>query len=114
MSEDSRNPLKKIEGEVATRQARVSHLMRVSGNLSITIMALWGNSPRADAMLGMCEASLRWSGPDDRDDEVLDDLRDLFTEACEYRDAGDFPAAMARLRVAYDMISLATIRAAGQ
>ncbi|MGI8650945.1 MAG: hypothetical protein ACR2KW_11315 [Rubrobacter sp.] len=111
---EGENHLKRVEGEAAARQARVAHLMRVSGNLSIAIMALWGNSPRAEAMLGMCEASLRWDGPDPRDSETLDSLRNLFSEAVEYRAAEDFPATMARLRVAYDMVSLATIRAAGQ
>lgn len=109
-----RGDMKKVEGDVAVRQARVAHLLRVSGNLSIVIMALWGDSPRADAMLGMCEATLRWEGPDPRDSETLASLRSLFSEALEYRDGGDFPATMARLRVAYDMVSLAVIRAAGE
>ncbi|AHY46315.1 Hypothetical Protein RradSPS_1032 [Rubrobacter radiotolerans] len=100
--------------EAAARRARVAHLLEVSGNLSIAIMALWGNSPRAEAMLGMCEASLRYSGPDRRDDKTLEELRALFSEAREYRKKENFPATMARLRVAYDVVSLAIIRASGE
>ncbi|WP_162924467.1 hypothetical protein [Rubrobacter indicoceani] len=106
--------LRRIENEVAVRQARVAHLLRISGNLSIAIMALWGDSPRAEAMLRMCEASMRWEGPDGRDAGTLANLRELFAEAREHRDAGDFPAAMARLRVVYDMVSLAVIRVSGE
>lgn len=96
------------------KRARIAHLVGVANYLNTATMALWGRSERAEAMLGMFEAGIRWPGPDGCDEEILSRLRDLFAEAREYHAKEEFSAMMARLRVAYDLISLKIIEVSGE
>jgi hypothetical protein len=85
---------------------RVGHLLRITGYLEIATIAMWTGSPRVPLMMGMAEASVRDEGPRGEDEDLLARLRPLVAEACEYHSGGDFPAAMARLRVAQDLVDL--------
>ncbi len=88
---------------------RAGHLLRVNGYIETAIISMWSRSSRAGAMLGMVEASIRGEGPDERDEDLLSRLRDLLGEGIQYHESGDFPAAMARMRVAHDLTSLRII-----
>ncbi len=92
---------------------RVGHLLRVSTYLEIAIISMWTESPRTDLTIGMVEASLRGAAPGDNDDDLLERLRALVEEARGYNAGGDFPAAMARLRVAQDLLDLRIVALAG-
>ena len=95
---------------------RVGHLLRVDGYLDIAILSMWGER-RAGIALGMAEASVRGAGPggpEGPEEELLARLRDLVGEAREYYAGDDFPAAMARMRVAEDLVALHIIRLAGE
>ena len=94
--------------EVGERRVglRVGHLLRVSSYLEIAIISMWTENPRADLMIGMVEASLRGEGPGGNDGDFLEKLRALVEEARDFNARGDFPAAMARMRVAQDMLDL--------
>lgn len=106
--------MSEVKSHSSLRQARVAHLLGIAGYLNMATMGLWQKSPRAEAMLGMVEASLRWEGPDGRDEGTLRRLRNLFAEAREYREKEEFPAMMARLRVAYDLVSLRVIEVSAE
>ncbi len=94
-------------GEERTRVGlRVGHLLRVSSYLEIAIISMWTESARTDLMIGMVEASLRGEAPGGNDVDFLERLRALVGEARYYNASGDFPAAMARMRVAQDMLDL--------
>lgn len=93
--------------------ARTAHLLAVSANLNMATISLWGNSPRAASILGMFEASIRWPGPHGHDEDLFETLRGLFEEAKKYHAREDFPAMMARLRVAYDLLSIRIIEISG-
>lgn len=89
--------------------------MRISGYLDMAILSMWAVHERVAATMGMAEASVRGAGPGGEggpDEEFLAKLRDLIGEAREYYAADDFQAAMARMRVAEDLISLRIIRLA--
>lgn len=88
---------------------RVGHLMRIAGYLEIAIISMWTGSPRASVTIGMAEASVRGEGPGGADGDLLIRLRALVGEAKEYHAAGDSPAAMARMRVAQDLVDLKII-----
>ena len=96
--------------ERADRAIRTSHLLRIHSYTDIAINAMWTNSPRVDVMLGMVVGSLRGDSPANADDELLAQLRDLVGEGRAYLAAGDPPSAMARLRVAQDLMALYLIR----
>ena len=83
--------------------------MRITGYLEIAIISMWTGSPRAPVTIGMAEASVRGEGPVGEDDDLLTQLRRLVGEAKEYYAEGDFPAAMARMRVAQDLVDLRII-----
>ena len=85
---------------------RVGHLLRVSGYLEIAIISMWTGHPRTDVTIGMVEASIRNEGPGGEDEDLLERLRALVEEARAYYAGGDFPAAMARMRVAQDLSDL--------
>ena len=85
---------------------RVGHLLRVSSYLEIAIISMWTESARTDLMIGMVEASLRGEAPGGNDGDFLERVRALVGEARDYNLSGDFPAAMARMRVAQDMLDL--------
>ncbi len=99
--------------ERATVGLRVGHLLRVSTYLEISIISMWTESPRTDLTIGMVEASLRGAAPGGNDDDLLERLRALVEEARGYNAGGDFPAAMARLRVAQDLLDLRIVALAG-
>src|SRR5215207_874934 len=67
---------------------------------------MWLGSPRAVVTMGMAEASVRGEGPGGKDEDLLVRLRPLVEEACAYYADGNFPAAMARMRVAQDLVDL--------
>ena len=100
--------------ETAGPGARVGHLLRVAGYAEIAIISMWTGSPRTSVMLGMVEASVRGEGLGGQDEDLLEKLRALVGEAKEYYAAGDFPAAMARMRVAHDLADLRIIALTGE
>ena len=101
-------------GERADTALRTAHLLRIDSYMDVAISAMWTSSPRADTMLGMVEASLRGESPGGEDDGTLEKLRALVREGREYLDGGDFSAAMGRIRVAHDLLSLHIIRSSGE
>ena len=106
-----------MTGEKATLDLRVGHLMRIGGYLDYAILSMWTGHQRADVLMGMAVASVRApgpGGPEGPDEELLARLRYLIAEAREHYEAGDFPAAMARMRVAEDLTSLHAIRLTGE
>lgn len=100
--------------EKTTAGIRTGHLLRVHGYLNMAVLSMWMNSPRADAIIGMAEASVRGAGPGGADEELLERLRPLIREAREYYSDDDFSPAIARMRVAQDMTALDIIRLAGE
>jgi hypothetical protein len=99
-------PVREVGEEKALVGLRVGHLLRVSGYLEIAIISMWTGSPRTIITIGMVQASLRGEGPGGKDDGFLETLRALVEEARDYHAGDDFPAAMARLRVAQDLLDL--------
>lgn len=94
---------------------RVAHFLRINSYLDLAIVSMWAQR-RPQVMMGMVEASVRGAGPagaSGSDEELLVELRDLIREAREYHAADDFPAAMARMRVAHDLVGLHVIRLSG-
>ena len=102
-----------VPGKV-TLELRVGHFLRINSYLNMAILSMWAER-RPQVMMGMAEASVRGAGPggDESDEELIVRLRDLIGEAREYHAADDFPAAMARMRVAHDLVALYIIRLAG-
>lgn len=101
--------MRRASRESAATDLRLGHLLRVNGDLEISILAMWMNSPRAKVMIGMTQASLRGGGPGGTDEEFFEKLRMLVREAREFYAADDFPPAMARMRVAHDLVGLKII-----
>ena len=101
--------LKQAGGERALAGARVGHLLRVTNYLESAIISLWTESPRVAVMMGMVEASVRGAGPGGHDEDLLVRLRVLVGEARAYHADGDMLAAMARMRVAHDLVDLRII-----
>lgn len=96
---------------------RVGHLSRIDTYLDWAILSMWLGTKRAAIVIGMAEASMRGpgpGGPDGPDEGLLVRLRALVGEAREFYVSGDFPAAMARMRVAHDLVSMHTIRLSGE
>ena len=95
---------------------RVGHLLRISGYLEYAVLSMWRET-RAEVVMGMAEASVRGPGPGGAggpDEELLAKLRDLIGEAREHHASDDFPAAMARMRVAEDLVALRVVRIVGE
>ncbi len=102
--------------EEASLELRVGHLLRIGSYLDYAILSMWAER-RPQVMMGMAEASVKGYGPGGAqgpDEELLARLRELIREAREYHAADDFPAAMARMRVAEDLVALHAIRLAGE
>ena len=97
----------KERSDLATRTA---HLLRVHSYMDIAILGMWTNNPRVDVLLGMAEGSLRGGSPAGMDDDLLSQVRDLVGEGRGYLSDDEFPAAMARMRVAQDLLALYLIR----
>ena len=104
--------MSEVGGENAAAGLRVGHLLRVSSYLEIAIISMWTGSPLAEVTIGMVEASLRGGGPGG-DDDLLEKLRALVGEARDYHTSDDFPAAMARMRVAQDLTDLRIVTHTG-
>ncbi len=98
--------MREAGGEKLEVGLRVGHLLRVSGYMEIAIISMWTGHPRTDMTIGMVEASIRNEGPGGEDEDLLERLRALVEEARGYYAGGDFPAAMARMRVAQDLSDL--------
>ena len=107
-------PVRKVGEERATAGLRAGHLLRITGYVETATIAMWTASPRALVMIGMAEASVRGEGPGGKDEDLLERLRPLVGEACEYYADGNFPAAMARMRVAQDLVDLRIVAIAGE
>jgi hypothetical protein len=99
-------PLREVGEEKTMVGLRAGYLLRVSGYLEIAIISMWTGSPRTDLTIGMVEACLRGEGASGKDEALLERVRPLVQEARDYHAGGDFPAAMARLRVAQDLLDL--------
>ena len=99
--------------ESAPGGTRVGHLLRITGYLEIAIICMWLRNPRAVATMGMVEASLRGEGPGGKDEDLFKRLRALVEEARDYYVGDDFPAAMARMRVAQDLVDLRIVAIGG-
>jgi hypothetical protein len=106
-------PLRALGEEKPTVELRTGHLLRVSSYLEIAIISMWTGHPRTDLTIGMVEASIRSEGPGGRDEDLLKRLRPLVEEARDYAAGGDFPAAMARMRVAQDLLDLRIVALTG-
>ena len=91
----------------------MGHLLRITGYLEIAIISMWTGSPRTDLTIGMVEASIRNEGPSGKDEDLLERLRALVGEARDYNADDDFPAAMARMRVAQDLLDLRIVALSG-
>lgn len=96
----------------ATPGARAGHLLRIGSYLNVAILSMWTRNPRAAVMMGMAQASVRGAGPGGEDEDLLRTLRDLVDEALGYY-PDDFPAAMARMKTAQDLVSMRIIHLAG-
>jgi len=107
-------PLREVGEERATTGLRVGHLLRITGYVETATIAMWVGSSRAVVMMGMAEASVRGEGPGGKDEDLLVRLRPLVGEACAYYADGNFPAAMARMRVAQDLVDLRIVALAGE
>ncbi len=104
------------KGEVPVT-LRVGHLSRIDTYLDWAILSMWLGTKRAPIVIGMAHASMRGDGPggpDGPDENLLVKIRALVGEAREHYEAGDFPAAMARMRVAHDLVSLHVVRISGE
>jgi hypothetical protein len=106
-------PLRKVGQERATVGLRVGHLLRITGYLELATVSMWTGTPRVLVMIGMAQASLRDVGPGGEDEDLLGRLRALVGEARDYYAGGDLPAAMARIRVAQDLVDLRIVALAG-
>ena len=92
----------------ASRELRAGHFLRIGSYLDYAILSMWAGR-RPQVVMGMAEASVRGYGPGGAggpDEEILIRLRGLIGEARDYYAGGDFPAAMARIRVAQDLTDL--------
>ncbi len=94
-------------------ELRVGYLLRVSSYLGIAVTSMWIENPRTLLMIDMVQASLRGEGPGGKDEDLLERLRALVGEARDYYADDDFPAAMARMRVAQDLLDLRVVVLAG-
>ena len=101
--------------EKVSLRLRVGHLLRISSYLDIAVLAMW-TGRRAEVLMGMAEASVKGYGPGGErgpDEKLLAKLRCLVGEAREYHAGNDFPAAMARMRVAQNLVDLRIVAIGG-
>ena len=89
---------------------RVGHLERIGTYFTMAILSMWQSHPRARIVMGMAQASVRGKAPTGADEELMEQLRALISEAIDYYEQKDFPPSMARMRVAHDLIGLRVIR----
>lgn len=101
----------------ASLPLRVAYLSRIDTYLDWATLSMWLGTTRAPIVIGMAQASMRGDGPggpEGPDEELLARLRSLVGEARGHYSSGDFPAAMARMRVAHDLVSLYVVRLSGE
>lgn len=101
----------------ASVSLRVAFLSRIDTYLDWATLSMWLGTKRAPIVIGMAQASMRGhgpGGPDGPDEDLLVRIRALVGEAREHYVAGDFPAAMARMRVAHDLVSLHVVHLCGE
>ena len=72
---------------------RVGHLLRIGTYLTMAMLSMWRANPRTRVVMGMAQASVRGEGPGSGDEELLTRLRDLISEAIDYYEQNEFPAA---------------------
>ncbi|CAN5912504.1 hypothetical protein BH23ACT11_BH23ACT11_05320 [soil metagenome] len=102
------------ENENQATALRVGHLLRIGTYATMAILGMWQANPRARILMGMAEASVRGKGPGGHDEELLGQMRALISEAIDYYEQNEFPAAMARMRVAHDLAGLHVIEISGE
>lgn len=102
------------EAEKQSTALRVGHLLRIGTYVTMAILSMWRADSRTTVVMGMAGASVRGEGPGGNDEELLEHLRALISEAMDYYEKSEFPAAMARMRVAHDLIGLHVIRLSGE
>lgn len=102
------------EVEKQSEALRVGHLLRIGVYITMAILSMWQSSPRARIIMGMASASVQGKGPDGNEEELLEQLRALISEAMDYYEQNEFPASMARMRVAHDLVGLQIIRISGE
>ena len=100
------------EAEKQSAKLRVGYLLQIGTYATMAILSMWQANPRARVVMGMAQACVRGRGPDG-DEELLEQLRALISEAITYYENGEFPPAMARMRVAHDLVGLQIIRITG-
>jgi hypothetical protein len=103
--------------EKVSLKLRVGHLLRINNYLEMAILSMWNLPERAAIVMGMAEASVKGYGPGGErgpDEELISQLRHLIGEAREHYEANDFASAMARMRVAQDLVALHIIHLAGE
>ena len=98
------------EMEKQSAALRVGHLERIGAYFTMAILSMWQSHPRAKIVMGMAQASVRGKGPEGEDEELLEQLRALISEAIDYYERNEFPPSMARMRVAHDLVGLHIIR----
>ncbi len=110
-----------VEGNTASEKIslklRVGHLLRIDSYLDMAILSMWSVSERAATLMSMAEVSVKEYGPGGErgpDEDLLNQIRDLIGEAREHYTNGDFAAAMARMRVAQDLVGLRIIHLTGE
>lgn len=103
-----------MEAEKQSIALRVGHLERVGTYMTMAILSMWRADPRTRIVMGMARASVKGKGPGGNDEELLEQLRALISEAMDYYERNEFPASMARMRVAHDLVGLHIIRLAGE
>ncbi len=102
------------EAEKQSAALRAGHLLQIGTYVTMAILSMWQANPRARIVMGMAQASVRGKSPDGNDEELLEQLRALISEAIDYYEQNEFPAAMARMRVAHDLTGLQVIRISGE
>lgn len=103
-----------MEAEKQSVALRVGHMERIGTYVTMAILTMWQSNPRARVVMGMAQASVQGEGPDGNDEELLEQLRALISEAIAHYERNEFPPAMARMRVAHDLIGLHVIRLSGE
>lgn len=84
-------------------------MLRINSYIDMAIVSMFMGSPRAESLIGMVLASMRGPGLVESDEELLKRLRDLVGEAKDYFSREDPPSAIARMRVAQDLLALRII-----
>ena len=93
---------------------RVGHFERIGTYFAMAILSMWQVNPRARIVMGMAQASVRGKGPGGEDEELLEQLRAMVSEAIDFYEKNDFPPSMARMRAAHDLVGLHIVHISGE